>query len=529
MIRSPASFCSGSRYGNSFGAPLDWDLPAKFVNWRPVQTDALHDTLDAFERGVRFVGSTLPTGVGKSSYAVALHKMLPSSRTVILTATKALQLQYIADFESTGMRALMGRNAYSCRVYKNCEWGQAGKCPARRSDSCPAFAAENAFLRGEIVVTNYHAWISRRQGERGVAAVGDFDLLVLDEADSAVGVVGDICAINIDADEGLQGLPDNAGEWVRDQWRKWARDAAGKVALPDPESSPERFVREKARKQKYERLAALPDDWILDETNTGWQFNPLWPGTGASEVLYGDIPRVVLMSGTLTKMTMEVLGAGGVGGAAAHFDYPSPFDPARSPVYRPSWAPRLTKRSRTTEEDLGAMLTLLDQFIGRRLDRKGLIQTGSYARRDLILRNSRHRGYMVTHEYANTASVVERFKAMGRVGYLVSPSVHTGFDFPGPTCRANVLVKVPYEDNRERKNLAKARSEANPGWTTAQAIQKASQAIGRGMRSGDDWQECLVTDGSWGGVLWRNKEMSTQWVKDLDRKIEGTLPEPMKW
>jgi Rad3-related DNA helicase len=233
------------------------------------------------------------------------------------------------------------------------------------------------------------------------------------------------------------------------------------------------------------------------------------------------------MSGTLTKMTMEVMGAWGSN--SRHFDYPRPFDPARSPVYRPSWAPRLTKRGKTTDEDIQAMLALLDQFVGRRLDRKGLIQTGSYERRDLVLRHSRHRGHYVTHEPRNTADVVERFKAMDRNGYLVSPSVHTGFDFPYDTCRVNVLVKVPYGDNRERANLAKARSEANPGWSTSQAIQKASQGFGRGMRYEDDGQECLVCDGSWGGVLWRNKEMATQWVKDLDRKVEGTLPEPVKW
>ena len=67
----------------------------------------------------------------------------------------------------------------------------------------------------------------------------------------------------------------------------------------------------------------------------------------------------------------------------------------------------------------------LDQIIGKRLDRKGIVHTVSYARRDWVLKWSKYSRLLWTHAPDNTEKIVEQFKRAAPPAVLVSPSLST--------------------------------------------------------------------------------------------------------
>jgi Rad3-related DNA helicase len=168
----------------------------------------------------------------------------------------------------------------------------------------------------------------------------------------------------------------------------------------------------------------------------------------------------------------------------------------------------------------------IDQIIDRRLDRKGIIHTVSYARVDLIKQWSRHRDIMMTHQTATTRDVVADFKRARAPAVLVSPSMATGWDFPYDECNYQIIGKVPFPDSRDK--VLQARTKIDPVYSYYITMQSLVQASGRGMRAEDDICETIVVDdhiswfiGKWGATL------APAWFRQA-YKISRTIPEAVK-
>src|ERR1700679_835631 len=84
--------------------PRDLGLPPRFSQWRPGQLRALYTTA---ESAARFIAQCAPTGFGKSMYAIACA-LLFGTRVCVITSTKMLQGQYLADFGTCGMVDICG-------------------------------------------------------------------------------------------------------------------------------------------------------------------------------------------------------------------------------------------------------------------------------------------------------------------------------------------------------------------------------------------------------------------------------------
>jgi Rad3-related DNA helicase len=251
------------------------------------------------------------------------------------------------------------------------------------------------------------------------------------------------------------------------------------------------YQRAKAWDQTLKTLSTLPDDWVIDEGEKFYQFSPLWPGRRASGALFRQIPKIVLMSGTIRPKTIELLGVDRT--EYEFFEYESPFDPERSPVY---WVPTVRVDNRISAEQETLWLRRMDQIIRTRQDRKGIIHAVSYRRAKYIMSQSEFRSRMVTHskDSGSAAASVERFKASAEPLILVSPSVTTGYDFPGEACRFQIIAKIPFPDNRDQRNLASARKDEDPEYAMYGVLQQIVQAAGRSTRSEDDWSEVFLID-----------------------------------
>ena len=81
--------------GGDLPAPSAFGLPPQFRDWRPGQAEAVLEVIRPWQR--RFLVHAQPTGFGKSAVYMAAASQA-TGRTVILTATKALQDQLLREF-----------------------------------------------------------------------------------------------------------------------------------------------------------------------------------------------------------------------------------------------------------------------------------------------------------------------------------------------------------------------------------------------------------------------------------------------
>lgn len=136
----------------------------------------------------------------------------------------------------------------------------------------------------------------------------------------------------------------------------------------------------------------------------------------------------------------------------------------------------------------------MDQIIGARLDRKGVIHSISYDRSREIKSMSEYSDFMMVHSSHNARSTLAKFKEASPPAILVSPSVHTGVSFDHDLARYQIIAKMPFIDTRSA--ILQARRKLDTEYEMHLAMMTFLQTCGRGTRAESDWCETLVCDDS---------------------------------
>lgn len=517
-------------------SPADLDLPPKFVGWRPEQEDALW----------RATGTThqhavlgLPTGSGKSLVALALAR-LTGLRTLILTSTKGLSDQYSSDFGKHGLTDIRGMNNYTCRALMpdgayshlasqrggvGCDRGPClAKLPCDlREIGCTHYDQVQRAREAQVVCTNYSYWIHQQMGVRyrqGECAIGEFDLIILDEAHDAPDELCNVLALEIEADSvALVGLRMPV-EPKAELWKVWAKQnrsvVDGAVAMAEQDvklsGGSQNAVRTlldlRALQQKMGRLATIEGQWAVEVEATVAKLSPVWPSEYAEWALWPGAESVVLMSATITPKTAELLGVKNFAWA----EYESSFPARRRPVFQ---VPTVTMNFRTSESELRVWAARISQIIRGRSDRKGIVHTVSYKRMQFLLDHLDVGDVPVfSHTSATTRGIVEKFKRAER-GVIISPSLSTGYDFPYSQCRYQVIGKVPWPDTRGA--VMEARKKRDKEYAAYIAAQQIVQMAGRGMRAADDLSETFITDDFFRAMLASYRHLFPRWFLDAVR------------
>jgi Rad3-related DNA helicase len=241
--------------------------------------------------------------------------------------------------------------------------------------------------------------------------------------------------------------------------------------------------------------------------------------TLADKHLFRGIDRVVLVSATIRRKTCHQLG---IKDEDLDFREADSLWPVhRSPVIQ---VPAIRVNHKSTPLALKKWRTRIDQIIEGRCDRKGVIHTVSYARRDYLLDHSDYASIMITHDSSDTEKVIAKFRKLGPPAVLVSPSISTGYDLPGTDCEYIIIAKIPYPDGRGA--LAKARQDLDSDYTSYQAMQTLVQSCGRGLRYAQDRCEILVVDDN---VIWflsKYREFAPAWFRRKYRRAHQPPPPP---
>lgn len=437
-----------------------------------------------------------------------------------------------SDYSSIGMVDIRGRSNYRCAMREDfsCREGHASMCPYKGTVGCPSSQAEMRAATSSLVVTNYDKWTSSRKYGMGMS---HFEQVIFDEGHDAPDALARAMQIYLSADDIEKSLeldyPIDVS--VFGCWRIWATNAH-QVAnerlkeqyekiteVSDPKPS---WIRQYYHlRDMVRRLSVLStarsEDWVVDEVDNGFQFDPIRPARYSEAMLLLRVPRIIVVSATLRPKTLYMLGIG-----KTNFDFvefSSDFDPKRCPIY---WVP--TMRVDSKANDLSMLWMRLDQIAARRRDRKGIIHTISYARRDEIISRSRFaHNMMVNTKGEPPTSMVDQFKRSAPGTILVSPSVGTGYDFPGKDCEWQFLCKIPFPDGRSK--IIKARQEEDKEYGAYIAMQTMVQSFGRGMRSKEDHCENFIGDDHMSWFLPRYGHLAPKSFHGFYKKVD-ILPQP---
>jgi Rad3-related DNA helicase len=505
--------------------PVDLGLPPKFASWRPGQEDLLDELLFTDHR---FSLLSAPTGSGKSLVYVSLAYAL-GVRALVLVSTKGLQDQLLGDFPE--MRDIRGQSNYPCLDQSSpvhevgCDQGpcHVGVPCIFKMDGCHYYDAVAAARDARLVVTNYAYWMTAGRYSDPLS-IGAFDLLVLDEAHAAPDLLAGFCTIDLDRFEvrSSTGLDMPAASDTLAVWSGWAEEAAAiaraRYTSSKGMASTRDLLRLAALGRNLAELAKMDDDttadWVIESTKRGVRFSPVWADPFAELYLFRSVPRVVLASATLSSGTAKYLGIEN----STYLEAGSGFDPERRPF---TYIPTTRVDRNMTEGQVRQWMNRIDNIIADRLDRKGIIHTRSYARARLIMERSRHHDILVGHSSSDARSVIERFKNSSEPMVLVSPSVETGYDFPGDECRFQIIAKVPFIDGRSP--VIKARTSTDKHYLNYIAALSLVQMVGRGMRSADDRCETFILDDHW--TWFRKAAEFPGWFRSSWRK-QSQVPTP---
>lgn len=518
-------------------APNLIGAPARYDKWRTMQGEAV---LAAADSKKRFIVQGAPTGFGKSLTCVCTG-LLSDARMVILTSTKALMSQYHGDFKESGMIEIRGLNSYECvegrptgkfgdlrREGYRADRGlpmmcdeapcQAGAWCVKREGGCLYYDAYRAASApsSKLIVTNYAYWMSINKFGEGM---GQVDILVCDEAHESMDELGNFIGTELRPTEiesafpgegRVPGLGTDQNDWV--SWGVYWHGRATvaleliKLEIRDCDRLNERVSHSTLKQakdlkrlvHKLETIARMRGDWVIE-----WQednqrrpvikFDPVWPGEYAESALFLGIPKVILVSATVRPKTAEMLG---IDPSNMEFkEYPSSFAKANRPIiFLPTV--HMNKTASADPDNMREMVTRIDQIVGRRLDRKALIQTVSYPRARDVYRSSDYKEMMLIHDSNNTKEVIDQFKRSKKPLILVSPVLDTGYDFPYEQAEYQIIMKMPFPVTVDE--VVKARAMRDKGYKNYVTMVKLVQMAGRIVRAEDDRGETIILDSDFG-------------------------------
>ena len=528
------------------------DLGLWVDNWRHQQWQAIEQAVEAFSSGKRFVAYALQVGSGKSLVGAAVARILQEAgevegRTVALTAFKGLQDQYLREGAGIGMVDIRGKGNYTCKEFGvSCEeaWVMCGG--RKENQTCAVDGYKAAYyqaLGSKLVVTNYDYWCRVPTLAEGT------DLLILDEAHDADAAVCDALKVSIgDATFKYLGGEKCRFPWPEDRKPGWEIEILPQLLYVVRQLVGELTQRVKlgggivagvgqklAQAQRFEAgLAGVKKDnnwvaWSGENAGGRWvKYEPIWAGRYAEGVLFQNVPRVLMMSGTMKPKVLGLLGVKKDGENVEYKEWGPVFKWSRCPVI---WVKGGTMKYNAPKSEFANVCRLADDMVRTRAvegDRPGLVQTVSYDRTGEYVGGSKYREYMITHGSGGVWEAVERYKEevrKGRVKVLVSPSIGTGYDFADGLARWQVLMKVPFVSTQDP--VMKARCENDKGYAMHLAMTELAQMCGRICRNEKDWGETVVLDNNIGWFMQRNAALAPKGFQVAGPRegLPGMIPE----
>ena len=514
-------------------SPRALGLPPKFARYaQPYQWDAVHRALGS---PAKFVGEDIPPGGGKSLVAISVALLIRArGQVVILTSTKAHQDQLNAEFgRLKNVVDMRGHNAYECDATQQADgtW----ECDAF---NCAYREAKRAAEAADVVITNYTFWLFDNLYSH-TPALSAAKTLICDDAHLAFQATTRSLSPTISTGLMREYWPESLPDDV-DGWRMHLDAVLVSVleALIGAEKAADADMKrhnavtgEVARRLKYyktirdncvtitKRLNIGEHNWVIqyngDKTEVCFQM--VWMDDLAKRYLFPSrLEKVLLQSATLTLKTLQQLGITDDELEIIH--YPSVFLRERNPVY---YMPTVSLRYKSGQGVMNQLVAKMDNIMRSRLDRKGIIHSISYERAWEIKNKSRYGQHMIAHNPKEVNLGVRAFKQSSAPAILISPSVGTGFDFPGRDAEYVIIPKLPWPF--ARTPIMERRNHEDDEYIANMIMQGLIQMAGRAMRRTTDLSEVFILDDQWKWFGPKYAHLATPWF--YVRTVES-IPKP---
>ena len=528
------------------------DIGLDFDEWRPGQWEAVEAVVTWYlDRDEQFLFLDAPTGVGKSLIAAAAIQLLRQMhegrfKAVVETVSKTLQTQY-AESSIPDAVVAWGKGNHQCLVLPDggdptdapCVFGH--KCSVRHL--CTYYVERDAAQVSPTSILNTPFYLSglsfvklsNRLAEESTVHPdwqGDMEadelrlfsgahLAIHDEAHLLEPAVRNHVEVSLNheyfSEVGATLPPTNNPRiwdlWIEntlplltsmaEEYKREAQARAKEGLVPGPDMRLGKRAVGYEQQLRFLGARLLPTRPLIDLTSDerNVKFRPIWGAPFADGILFRHGHKHLLMSATIINAAAMARSLGIGSGNWLSYSMDSPFPPMLRRVIDMA---TVKVNYRTTDAQFRQVVEQMDDAIDAHLERgeKGIVHSVSYKRAKQIAQFSRHRRLIVTHpqgQRGGKEDAIQRFLNISGAAILVSPSVSVGEDFGrGENCRFQVFTKYPVPNIGDP--IIKARMEDDGESLYAEADRAFVQAVGRGMRSEDDYCTNYVLDS---GARWR--------------------------
>lgn len=266
-----------------------------------------------------------------------------------------------------------------------------------------------------------------------------------------------------------------------------------------------------------------PNNWVLESNyneklkQRELSLEPIWAYDYLDKYVFSHYDMVFLMSGTILDKNLFCQLNGLDVSKAVYYSIASPFNPSNRPIYyMPVGKMSFKQKEETFARYIPYIKKLLDKYKGR----KGLIHTNSFELAKWI-EGSIKDPRLVFHDSSNKDEMLKFHQDSIQPTVLVSPSMDTGVSFDNDHARFQIIAKVPYPSLASQKN--KLRQKNNPDWYSWKTCAGLQQACGRIVRSGLDYGDTIIIDGSFSDVIKYSSNFLPGWFQDSIKRINIKL------
>jgi len=252
--------------------------------------------------------------------------------------------------------------------------------------------------------------------------------------------------------------------------------------------------------------------WTKTRDGSTIKFEPVFIGRFIDRFLWSQSEKILLSSATIPKG--DFLDAVGLSGkSVAHVTVPSTFPEKRRPVITQEAVGKMTKSKR--DKTIPDLADKLEEIANFHSGEKGFVHCHSYSIMQRLYDNLPHylqERTMLQDPNARTESLEKWFASPHQL--FLSVSMDEGISLDDEKARWQVVAKASYPFLGDERVNYRVKEMGDWQWYAGCAVIDLQQAVGRGMRSKDDWCVTYLLDSSLKKLLRKNKNLFEPWFRN---------------
>lgn len=250
-------------------------------------------------------------------------------------------------------------------------------------------------------------------------------------------------------------------------------------------------------------------EFIYSSDDTGIYLKP-YSANLYIEPLWDMFDHILLSSATFFDVETLMVDLGLDKYSWKLIDVQSDFDPSKSPIIKEG---NLYLNIKNFEYTIDKVVETIDNILSKHPDERGLIHCFSSRYREAIMKKSKQKNRLITHDSFNRDKVLNEFTSeIESNKVLVSVNMAEGVDLKDDLARFQIIVKAPFLPlNDPWIAIHKERSET---WYRTQTIIQIMQMAGRVVRSKEDYGTTYIIDNNAWKILEANKKYLPLWFTE---------------